>query len=1009
MVGGSGVFGANGTMPFNTSRLMTSSTRSLIVFLAAFFGFATLQTSGRTAEIGWTSPAGDNSPSSTIWLNDTSGATSYSDGLLRLNGSRDGLAITGQQGGVMSLSGPMSVFRSSETTGTQSLNVGTVTSTGDWQIGGTGGLEVNSRIVDASTEASRLTKSGAGTLVVNGVNTYSGGTVLSEGTLVAGNGSAFASGSLELNGGTLASAAEGSESETSFANSVAIANNMTFGDAPYMGGIGFSGPVDLKGGVRTFTMASNVTIDGVVANGGVVKSGAGSLTLTGANTYADGTSLVDGTLFVGNDAALGTGDVTLGGNTSPTISSDGSDASSARVFANNVSIEGNVTFGDGSNAGAMLFASSASLGNTGEKRSFTVNANTTFAGSVSGGSGIAKFGQGTLTLSGSNSYSGGTTFASGMMRAGDDASFGSGALTFAGGAIGSADASPHTFANSMVFLGDLTVGDYIDSIGALTFTSQLDLGNANRRITTKSNATFTGAIANGGITKDGLGSLILTGTNTYSGGTILSEGSTFVSNDFAFGTGVLAFNGGILGSTSGNRSFSNYITMEAGAVQFGDADHRGALTFVGLTALDRGEHRWNVVANTDFTGVVSGDGARILKDGEGILTLTNVNSYDGGTDLLDGTVRIANDYSLGSGLITFGGGALASSTRETRAIYNNTAFSGNATIGDDARNGDFVFLGAQNDLGNATRTITTNVATTFANGLAGSGGLIKSGNASLTLRGVSTYTGETRIDAGKLVLDGSLASKGVLVGAGAVLGGHGRFDGVLSGAGSVDPGNSPGILTVGQVDPRTAGSTSFNFEFTQTGAPTWSNAGASGNDVLRITDTATPFLYSFDNSNTVNLYFNSDVTATFTSSSYVTLQGGFFTDKSDSNSLASAIAGANFQYYFESPTGSVLYNGAKYSTQAEARSSGLLPASGQLFSVRTVRVPLANFDGQAVINGWVMQVLSRGTLVIGAVPEIDPATGANALSLVAGALAIFEQRRRRLARASTTDGSAPLN
>lgn len=1004
------IFGANGTMPLNTSRLMTSSTRSLVVFLLASFGFATMQTGGFAAEIGWTSPVGEASPAAAIWLDDTSGATSYGDGILRLNGSRDGLAVTGQpgapNGGMMSLSGPTAVLRSGETSGTQTLNVGTITSSGDWQIEGTGKLVVNSRIVDTIGDASQMTKTGAGTLLVNGVNSYSGGTVLSEGTLVGGDSRAFGGGLLELNGGSFAATAEGPETEKSFANSVAIANSMTFGDAPYMGAIGFSGPVDLKGGVRTFTMASNVTFDGVVADGGIVKSGAAALTLTGANTYSGGTTLTEGTLFAGNDAALGTGDVTLGGDSSPTISSDGSDASSARVFANNVAIKGDVTFGDGSNAGAMLFASSASLGNTGEKRAFTVNANTTFAGSVSGGSGIAKYGQGTLTLTGSNSYSGGTTFASGMIRAGNDASFGSGALVFAGGAVGSADASPHTFANSMVFLGDLTIGDYIDSIGALTFTSQVDLGNANRRITTKSNATFTGAIANGGITKDGLGSLILTGTNTYSGGTVLNEGSLFVSNDFAFGTGVLAINGGVLGSTSGNRSFSNYITMGAGVVQFGDADHRGALTFVGLTALDSGEHRWNVVANTDFTGVVSGDGARIVKEGDGILTMTNVNSYDGGTDLLEGTVRIANDYSLGGGLITFGGGALASSTSETRAIYNNTAFSGGATIGDATGNGDFLFLGARNDLGNATRTITTNVATTFVNGLSGSGGLIKTGNASLTLQGVNTYTGNTRVDAGKLVLDGSLASKGVLVGAGAVLGGHGRFDGVLSGAGSVDPGNSPGILTVGQVDPRSAGSTSFNFEFTRTGAPTWSNAGASGNDVLRITDTITPFLYSLDGSNTVNLYFNSAVTATFTSTSYVTLQGGFFTDKSDSNSLASAIAGANFQYYFESPTGSVLYNGARYTTQAEARSSGLLPASGQLFSVRTVRVPLANFDGQAIINGWVMQVLSRGTVVIGAVPEIDPATGANALSLVAGALAIFERRRRRLAKASADDVSA---
>jgi autotransporter-associated beta strand protein len=978
---------------------MTSSTRFCLFPLVAAVALLASSTAGVAADVGWTAPVGESSPAASIWLNDTTGATTFSQGILQLNGSADGLAITGQGGatntGIMSLSGPTAVTRTSTTAGTQSLNFGTITGAGDWQIEGSGKLVVNAQIADTLSDASQITKTGAGSLLITQANTYSGGTTLTEGTLIAGNSRAFASGAIALNGGTFASVDNGSGGPRTFANAITIGNNMTFGDVANTGAVGFSSSVDLQGAVRTFTTSASVTFDGIVSNGGINKVGAASLTMTGINTYAGGTTLTEGTLFAGSNSALGTGDVTLGGSTSPTISSDASGAGSARTFANNVTIKGDVTFGNVSDSGALLFASSAKLGDTGENRAFTVNANTSFGGSISGGAGLTKYGEGTLTLSGSNSYSGGTTFAAGMIRAGNDNAFGTGALTFAGGAIGSADSTSHTFANSVVFLGDMTIGDYIDSMGALTFTSGIDLGNDNRRITTKSNGTFTGVIANGGITKDGLGTLTLSGSNTYSNGTTLLEGTLLAANDSAFGTGVLNLVGGVIGSESGRRTFGNNITMSAGALQFGDADHRDALTFVGLTALDSGEHRWNIVANTDFTGVISGQGASIVKDGDGVLTLANFNSYDGGTNLLAGTVRIANDASLGSGLITFGGGTLASATSDTRTITNNVAFTGNATIGDSASGGSVVFSGAQNNLGNTTRTITSNVATVFSNGLSGSGGLIKSGVGSLTLQGASTYTGDTRVDAGKLVLDGTLASKVVTVGAGAVFGGHGRFDGVISGAGSVDPGNSPGILTVAQVDARSAGSTSFNFEFTQTGAPTWSNAAASGNDVLRITDTVTPFVYALDQSNTVNLYFNASVTSSFTATNYVTLQGGFFTDKSDSNSLASAIAGANFQYYFESSTGSVVYNGHTYSTQAEARSSGLLPSFGQQLSIRTVRVPLANFDSRTSFNGWTMQVISRGTLLIGAVPEIDPVTGVNALSLLAGVFAIAEQRRQR--------------
>jgi autotransporter-associated beta strand protein len=973
---------------------MKSSHRFRIAGLIAASLSLFAQSSGFSAEVGWSSPDATDSPAATLWLNDATGATTYSQGLLQLNGSRDGLVIGATDAGVLSLSGPSSVIRTGLTAGTQSLNVGAITSSGDWQIDGSGQLVVNSQIIDPLGDVSKITKTGVGALLLNDASTYTGGTTLSQGTLVAGNNRAFGTGALALNGGTLSSTGP-EESTRTFANNVIVGNNMTFGDSANPGSIAFSSGIDLQGAVRTFTTSANVTFDGVVTNGGIVKAGAAALTMTGINTYAGGTTLTEGVLFAANNSSFGTGNLALGSTTSPTISSDGSGADAARTFANTVTINGNVTFGDGKNDGAMLFATSANLGTTGENRAFTVNAKTTFAGGISGGAGLTKLGDGVLTLSGSNSYSGGTTFTAGMILAGSNNSFGTGALFFNGGAVGSADITPHTFANAMVFLGDLTVGDYVDSIGALTFTNQVDLGGEIRRITTKSNATFSGVISNGGITKDGLGALILTGTNTYAGGTTLSEGSLFAGNDFAFGTGVLNLNGGILASSGGSRSFNNLITMASGTVQFGDASHLDALTFAGNTLLAAGRNTFNTVANTTFSGVIEGQNASLVKQGAGNLTLTNVNSYDGGTELQAGTLRLGNNSSIGSGAITFSGGTLASASNEARSIANNTIFNGNATIGDNAKTGDFLFLGSNNDLGSTTRTITTNVATTFSNGLVGSGGLIKAGAESLTLRGASRYAGDTAVQAGKLVLDGTLASRNVTVAGGASFGGQGRFEGVLSGAGSVDPGNSPGILTVGQVDPRSAGNTSFNFEFTQTGAPNWSNAAATGNDVLRITDTASPFLASLGNENIVNLYFNPSVTATFTTSAFTSLQGGFFTDKSDSNSLASAIAGANFQYYFEDPRGSVVYNNTRYLTQVEARANGLLPNYGQSFFVSTARVPLANFDGQSVINGFVMRVMARTTVVIGAVPEIDPASGGSTLSLVAGVLALLDHRRRQ--------------
>jgi len=971
---------------------MKSSIRFRIAGLIAASLSLVAPATGLSAEVGWSSPAAADSPAATLWLNDSTGATTYSQGLLQLNGSRDGLAIgSAADAGVLTLSGPSAVIRTGLTAGSQSLNFGTITSSGDWQIDGSGQMVVNAQIVDPLGDVSKITKMGVGALLLNDASTYTGGTTLSQGTLVAGNDRAFGTGALALNGGTLSSS--GPEGSTrNFANSIVVGNNMTFGDSGTPGSIAFGSGVDLQNAVRTFTTSSNVTFDGVVANGGVIKAGAAALAMTGINTYAGGTTLTEGVLFAGSDRAFGTGDLALGSTTSPTISSDGSGASAARTFANAVTIKGDVTFGDGKNDGALLFATSANLGTTGENRAFTVNAKTTFAGVIGGGAGLTKLGDGVLTLSGTNTYSGGTTFTAGMIRAGNDNSFGTGALVFNGGAIGSADSTPHTFANAMVVLGDITIGDYADSIGALTFTSQLDLANANRRITTKSNATFTGDISNGGITKDGLGALILSGTNTYAGGTTLAEGSLFAANDFAFGTGVLNLNGGILGSSGGRRSFNNSVTMAAGTVQFGDANHLDALTFTGDTLLAAGRHTFNTVADTTFSGVIEGQNASVIKQGTGNLTFTNLNSYDGGTDLQEGTLRLANDYSIGSGAITFSGGALASSVNETRALSNNLIFNGNATIGDSSKTGDFLFLGSSNDLGSSTRTITTNVDTVIEHGLSGAGGLIKDGTATLTLRGDSTYAGDTWIHSGKLVVNGSLSSPRIHIDAGATLGGSFTFNGVIEGAGTFSPGNSPGITTVVNIDPGDGGD--YDFEFTQAGAPTWSSTSAPGNDVTRITGDPAFLTTPMTSANVISLYFNSSIGASFISGTpWTSVLGGFFVD-GNTNSLASAIAGASVNYYFETTSGATNAfqhgtEGKWYVTEAQARTNGLLPPSGQSFVLRTKRVDSADFaSGVTPTPGYSMEVVS--------IPE--PSTIAMGGMAVVAAMARHRRVRGYLAR-----------
>ncbi|MCU1732226.1 MULTISPECIES: autotransporter-associated beta strand repeat-containing protein, partial [unclassified Pseudomonas] len=475
--------------------------------------------------------------------------------------------------------------------------------------------------------------------------------------------------------------------------------------------------VNGTGGSALVTVDSGITgtLDTPLSGTGKLqKSGAGTLVLTRSNRYSGGTTLSAGTLLVRDDAALGSAALSLASGT--TLQTDRFE----QRLANNLVFSGvsNINV----DAGSL-----------------------TLSGGVSGAGGLIKIGTGSLTLSGNNTQLGNTWLNAGGLVLGSNTALGAGALITAHNTTLDSSLSGALIGNDVAISGDLT------------FLGTRDLSL---------DGTLSGL---GNLIKNGASTLSLMKASSLNGSVTLNQGTLRLGDNNALGASLNNLN--VTGVSTlqalSSLSIANFIDLDA------------QLTISGPNDLA-------------ISGWIGGNGG-LIKDGSGTLTLSGVNSYQGGTELKSGTLKLSS--TLGGGVLDVTGVA---SLEATQALL----LSNPMNVG-----GSLTLLG--------------NYETSFFHGLiSGAGTITKTGTADLRIDANSRFSGTYNIDGGRIyagvnslgnptlvnIASGAMLELGFsgeigeLNGAGGVLlhGGNltvasGNFSGELSGNGSLSKTGS-GIL-----------------------------------------------------------------------------------------------------------------------------------------------------------------------------------------------------------------------
>ncbi|MGU3493872.1 autotransporter-associated beta strand repeat-containing protein [Xanthobacteraceae bacterium A53D] len=714
------------------------------------------------------------------------------------------------------------------------------------------GLGVSTVIQSVIAGTAGLEKTGAGTLLLSGANTYTGNTTITTGLLqIDGAGSILGD---VVNNGALGFTPS---SDLTFAGNITGTGRLVHVSSSKLTLTGvntYSGSTTISAGTLQMEVGSGASLNGIIGNsgaliintnttgldgltlGGVIsgtgsltKNGGGSLKLLSNNTYTGLTTVTAGVLYIGfgtttgaisgdivnnapvlsggvnsgqgvaffrSDASTysgvisGTGQVGVGGGGSLTLTGE-------NTYTGDTFITGaTLIIGDGATSGSVLGNIQTNFpGNPAGTVAFNRSDVVTFPGAIFGTGGLEQRGSGTLILSGANTYTGGTVITQGTIQVGDGTS------------------------------GSLPTGTNVANSGVLAFNQGTD-------------ASFSGIISGtGSVTKMGPTALTVTGVNTYSGGTTISGGTLVVSGAGWLGSGAIVNNGALVNNTSttmtvssvisgtgsltqsgamgviltGNNTFTGGTTISAGGIDVGSVGGGAAGTTtgdIGNVSITNATSFLAFYRSNAYTygGVVSGVGM-VNKGGDGTTTFTGENTYSGVTQVARGTLQIGDGSTSGwivgnvqilSGATlafnrsddrTFGGaisgaGALTKLGAGTLTLTGANTYTGDTTIsagtlvvGNSANGGSI----AGDVLNNATLAFDRSDAVSFAGNISGTGTINKQNANTLTLTGnASAFSGTTNVNAGTLALSTSAFGGNVNVFSGATLTGAGNASGTVT-------------------------------------------------------------------------------------------------------------------------------------------------------------------------------------------------------------------------------------
>ena len=554
------------------------------------------------------------------------------------------IVLNGNQAWANSSSSVMQVYAGIN--GNSSVTTSTLSPTGSIVLAGPVGDGLN-----ATDDNIAINFNSSGSLTLSGTNAYTGGTTIAgTGTVSLHSATALGTGTVTINGGNINN---NSGNPLTLTTNNAFNINASFTSVAANSTNYGTGSVTLGGANTVYTITSTgygSTFGGTVTGGtgdGLSYAGGsnGTLILTGAVNLTNGSMAVTtGILEFGNGttgALTGVGTVSVAGTS--TVLFD---------LANSSIYTGSIT-----NAGASLVEANPISGNI-----------QTLSGNITGAT--AKFEQnggatGTTVLSGNNTYGGGTILAGGVLNLGSSGAIGTaGTISFTGGTL------QYSASNTTDYSSRFST--------AASQAYSIDTNSQN--VTLGSNLTSSG----GTFAKLGLGTLILTGANTYAGGTTISAGTLQMGSV------------GALGANTGNLTDNGVLDLNGHSLTAGALGGSGTITSsaAGNLTLTTGG-----TSSTTFSGVLLNGSATSLAlamNSTGTLSMAAASgsTYSGGTTINNGTIYIGPGTTLatntvfttlGTGTVTVNsGGTLAignvGSTTNSYYLGSATANSGNAII-----------------------------------------------------------------------------------------------------------------------------------------------------------------------------------------------------------------------------------------------------------------------------------------------------------------------------------------